>query len=376
MARIQVRSLNAETNGLVGWIDTSENANQIREGQSAQYLYIDPEGNDNFGLTSKWETIAHEIEVDPLSFLDSDENILYVDSEEVLKEYNSIEVIGTGEKLLERMTVGTKKDAGKPRMDLVPARADLAMGKIFGFGAEKYDEGDSIYGNNWRQGMRWGRVIASLKRHIAKFELGEDYDDETGELHMAHVLCNAAMLHEFYSIFPQGDDRAVYWRKEFKIGLDVDGVICDLYPEIMRREGATEMNHYAWSPEQLDILRAMTREEMLAVEPMIHGSQLKFEPACYITARYGDHFDVVAEWLHKWGFPYAPVYSVDGSSKAEKVVELGLDIFVEDKFKTMQAIQNAGVACYLIDQPYNQKHDVGHFRISSVNDLPFLNHGI
>jgi dATP/dGTP diphosphohydrolase, N-terminal len=86
---------------------------------------------------------------------------------------------------------GTKYDTGKPRLDLVPPELILAVGMIMGYGAEKYAE------HNWWKGMDHGRLLAAALRHLMAHELGEDYDSESGMLHLAHAATNIAFLIAF-----------------------------------------------------------------------------------------------------------------------------------------------------------------------------------
>ena len=116
---------------------------------------------------------------------------------------------------------GKRFNKGKIRYDLIPPFAQEQFAKILTNGAEKYGD------NNWQKGMGWKTVLASLKRHIAAFERGEDFDDESGLLHMAHAMCNTAFILEYYKIFPQGDDRNHKYLKRSKIGLDIDEVLSD-----------------------------------------------------------------------------------------------------------------------------------------------------
>ena len=111
---------------------------------------------------------------------------------------------------------GLRFNQGKTRHDLVPAFAQEQYARVLTKGSEKYAE------RNWELGMKWGKVIASMKRHIQAFESGEDYDKETGLLHTAHIMCNAGFLTEYYKIYPQGDDRPHKYLKTPKIGLDID----------------------------------------------------------------------------------------------------------------------------------------------------------
>ena len=42
------------------------------------------------------------------------------------------------------MADGTKHDAGKPRMDLIPPRAEMLLAEVLTFGANRYGD------DNWR----------------------------------------------------------------------------------------------------------------------------------------------------------------------------------------------------------------------------------
>ncbi len=105
--------------------------------------------------------------------------------------------------LLSMIVMGDAKrfNAGKLRYDLVNPHAHEGMVRVLTSGAEKYGD------HNWERGMPWTAVLASLKRHLAAIEKGCDYDDESGELHIDHLACNAHFLSAYYRIFPQGDDR-------------------------------------------------------------------------------------------------------------------------------------------------------------------------
>ncbi len=95
----------------------------------------------------------------------------------------------------------TRKDGDKNQLGLISPFAIEHMGKVLTFGAKKYDR------HNWRKGMDWSRCIDSLKRHMLEFEKSKDRDDETGELHMAHIMVNAMFLLEYHFTHPELDDR-------------------------------------------------------------------------------------------------------------------------------------------------------------------------
>jgi hypothetical protein len=97
------------------------------------------------------------------------------------------------------LVTGYKADAGKPRFDLLPFDAINEVAKVYTFGAKKYDD------NNWRKGMRWGRIFAATMRHLVAFMLGEDNDPETGLPHTAHAAFGCLTLTS-YQLTKSGDD--------------------------------------------------------------------------------------------------------------------------------------------------------------------------
>ena len=98
---------------------------------------------------------------------------------------------------------GARFDAGKSRVDLIPAEVLLLLGEIYEMGARKYDA------SNWRKGMKWSKVYGPLFRHLLKYWMGQKLDEESQKLHIMHVVWNAVAL-ALYSIKPeykQFDDR-------------------------------------------------------------------------------------------------------------------------------------------------------------------------
>lgn len=96
---------------------------------------------------------------------------------------------------------GTKFDAGKPSVDLIDRGALVELAKVLDFGAKKYSA------HNWRSGIKWSRIVASLLRHTLAFNDGEDNDPETGLSHIAHAMCNCMFLLNYIKEHPELDDR-------------------------------------------------------------------------------------------------------------------------------------------------------------------------
>ena len=85
---------------------------------------------------------------------------------------------------------GGRDDSKKARYDLIPPEATRALANVLTMGAKKYAD------RNWEKGMDWGRVLASLMRHLEAWRdpTQSDIDEESGYSHMDHVLTNAAFL--------------------------------------------------------------------------------------------------------------------------------------------------------------------------------------
>jgi Domain of unknown function (DUF5664) len=92
-------------------------------------------------------------------------------------------------------------NSGKTRFSLIPVKAEEAESKVWTMGAEKYGE------RNWEKGLPFLSVIDSMLRHIKAYQKGETIDSESGQPHMAHIRCNAAMLIEYQETHPELDDR-------------------------------------------------------------------------------------------------------------------------------------------------------------------------
>jgi len=81
-----------------------------------------------------------------------------------------------------------KLDAGKNRMDLIPAVILEELGKVLTYGIEKgYSE------NSWKE-VEPKRYIAAMLRHYVAWGKGELIDPESKIRHLTHLLCNVAFL--------------------------------------------------------------------------------------------------------------------------------------------------------------------------------------
>lgn len=263
---------------------------------------------------------------------------------------------------------GLRLNKGKTRLELLHPHAIEGLARVMTEGANKYDE------RNWEKGMNWSTVLASLKRHLLAFEKGEDYDPETGELHIDHLQANAHFISAYYKIFPHGDNRPINALSNFKIGLDIDEVLCDWIGGWCEKYGYTipESWHFSYSnKEHFDSLieSGELEEFYMNLNAKVKPNELNFEPECYITSRSIDT-EITKRWLLKNGFPARPVITLGyGVSKVQACKDAGLDIFVDDNYRNFKELTDAGIFCYLMDAKHNKRYSVGHRRLMNLSDL-------
>ena len=100
---------------------------------------------------------------------------------------------------------GARFNDGKPDFSLIPLRLLEGEARVWMHGERKYAR------NNWMKGMPWSVPLASLMRHLAAWQSGEDFDPETGEHHLDHASCNIRMLRLYADTYPEGDNRPKEW---------------------------------------------------------------------------------------------------------------------------------------------------------------------
>lgn len=265
----------------------------------------------------------------------------------------------------EKKEAGLRYNQGKLRYDLLEPYAIEQLVKVFTKGAEKYAP------RNWEKGMSWSSVLASLKRHTAQWEKGEDFDKESGLYHMAHVAWNALAIISYYKLAPHFDDRDHQYLKRPKIGLDIDDVICDFVNPWTQKYG--DRVPFNWNFSYKTMERLELTEDLidfyLNLPPKISPEELPFEPHCYITSRTLP-IEITQEWIERNGFPTVPVYCVDyGHSKIDVAKASGIDIFVDDRYENFVELNKAGICTYLLTNEHNKRYDVGYKRINSLKEL-------
>lgn len=269
---------------------------------------------------------------------------------------------------------GLRFNEGKTRIDLFPSDVLIHVSEILTKGSEKYEE------RNWEHGMPYSKILASLKRHLAKWESGADFDEESKLHHIDHVLCNAVFLSRHVHVFPEKDDRFLpYIMNHKRVGLDIDGVIADFVTPFLKRLNIKGKGNKSWymsyKARDPKVWKELSKDKKfwLNIEPLIDPDSLIYEPQVYVTAR-----DIPKEWTEEWleknGFPCNEVVVVSGNGgehgcKSDELKSRSIDIFIDDHYNHFLSLNRSGVKCYLMDSYYNQRWNVGSLRIKHPNDV-------
>lgn len=97
---------------------------------------------------------------------------------------------------------GSRSNAGKEPWRLLPFDALNQVVRVLQYGTRKYAA------RNWEQGLSWAECGDSMQRHWHRwFQLREDFDDESGLPHLAHIACNAVFMLAFQLRGTGTDDR-------------------------------------------------------------------------------------------------------------------------------------------------------------------------
>ncbi len=96
---------------------------------------------------------------------------------------------------------GIKADGEKLKFELFSSLWMSGVAAVLTFGARKYAA------HNWRKGIERSRLLGACLRHVFAYLNGEDYDKETGLLHLDHASCCLMFASELHRTRPDTDDR-------------------------------------------------------------------------------------------------------------------------------------------------------------------------
>lgn len=80
---------------------------------------------------------------------------------------------------------------GKLKWSLVHFESLEPMVRVLMYGAKKYAP------DNWKKGLPKKEILNSMMRHMIALIDGQEVDEESGEHHIGHIMCNCL----FYSYF-------------------------------------------------------------------------------------------------------------------------------------------------------------------------------
>lgn len=245
------------------------------------------------------------------------------------------------------------------RYDLIPVQGITEVSKVLTEKLKKHKV------NEWKYGISWTEVLSSLKKHLTEFELGNDFTEE-GLLHMAEVAANALILCEYYSIYPQGDDRIIAPVNKPIVGCDLDDVIFDFTGSYEKRFNTKLSDYWNGDYNMNSNLEQLKNEKDFWVNMPVKNRP-SFEVDYYITAR-----SIPVEWteeaIQQNNLPKAPVYSLPWNiSKIDTLKKLGVNIMIDDKYATFKECKENRIFCYLMNAASNQHYNVGHHRIYNLD---------
>ena len=95
-----------------------------------------------------------------------------------------------------------RKNSGKVSFSLVPFHLLAGTARVLMKGSVKYAPW------NWAKGGKWSTPMDCLLRHLLRWWfMGEEKDQESGEHHLDHVMCNLLFLIHYRLTHKEGDDR-------------------------------------------------------------------------------------------------------------------------------------------------------------------------
>jgi len=95
------------------------------------------------------------------------------------------------QRIVTNAVTGGQKETRPARFDLLPWDQLWRVAELYAYGATKYED------HNWAKGYDFSLSIAALERHMARFTLGEDLDEESHQPHLASVVFHALALMRF-----------------------------------------------------------------------------------------------------------------------------------------------------------------------------------
>lgn len=172
------------------------------------------------------------------------------------------------------------------------------------------------------------------------------------------------------------------------IGIDLDGVIADLTPELLIRLKSigVESNPEDWRSMYIEDVHPELPKGWASsqfADELFLMNAIAYESAFYcvnrwffggkdvfiLTCRPESFRGVTERWLDEWGIAYNELFM--GMPRLEKtsyLIDLGCDVFIEDHIGEAEKASDAGINTFLQLRPYN-KHQKIKNKVRRVEDL-------
>jgi len=163
--------------------------------------------------------------------------------------------------------------------------------------------------------------------------------------------------------------------KKKKLGVDIDGVVCDLNTELAkvltgalgRQVHSSEFTRYDLSDFGFDgdiVVRCAEEDGAYVVaDPYRYAPEVLRELSnsydlVYVTARPERLWKDTIGWFNKQGIPYRDIYFT--KHKSNKSLELGIELFIEDNPSNLADLNRNGVGTLKFVHRYNEhyKHEL------------------
>jgi len=149
----------------------------------------------------------------------------------------------------------------------------------------------------------------------------------------------------------------------FKIACDVDEVLGAFYPAICKKYNMPELQVDIWDGVGVNKWVADKFPELYndldfwkSIPRLSNPSSINFEIDHYITSIPDFLHDIREQWLLDNGFPKAPLICTL-ENKVKTMKALGINVLIDDKPTTVQAVRRNGMIAFQFVPPYMSNYD-------------------
>lgn len=139
--------------------------------------------------------------------------------------------------------------------------------------------------------------------------------------------------------------------KEFKVALDVDGVICHWYKGICDKYNKPVKQLNDWNDPWIDkIYHEIANDKEFWLNLPVLNNIVPFDYDCYITSIPEPMKCIREQWIKNNNFKDVPVYTAEDKLPLAK--KLNIDVLVDDKPSTIENFNKNSDIIGLLYMPY------------------------